>query len=113
VLQLLVRDGIALCARFCCMLIAAQQAPSGSVFGQFARLLCVQPHVCLLCAVAPCSKDTLLLDLHPNAKMILGTRNIAFMHGPEHKKLRKSFLALFTRRALSTYIVQQDGIIRE
>jgi hypothetical protein len=31
------------------------------------------------------SKDTLLLDLHPNAKMILGTRNIAFMHGPEHK----------------------------
>jgi hypothetical protein len=32
-----------------------------------------------------CSKDTLLLDLHPNAKMILGTRNIAFMHGPEHK----------------------------
>jgi cytochrome P450 family 710 subfamily A protein len=45
--------------------------------------------------------------------MILGTRNIAFMHGPEHKKLRKSFLALFTRRALSTYIQQQDGIIRE
>jgi hypothetical protein len=38
------------------------------------------------CAVLlVCSKDTLLLDLHPNAKMILGTRNIAFMHGPEHK----------------------------
>lgn len=35
------------------------------------------------------SKDTLLLDLHPNAKMILGTRNIAFMHGPDHKALRK------------------------
>jgi hypothetical protein len=37
----------------------------------------------------PRSKDTLLLDLHPNAKMILGTRNIAFMHGPEHKALRR------------------------
>uniref|UniRef100_A0A383WDD1 sterol 22-desaturase n=1 Tax=Tetradesmus obliquus TaxID=3088 RepID=A0A383WDD1_TETOB len=59
------------------------------------------------------SKDTLLLDLHPNAKMILGTRNIAFMHGPEHKALRKSFLALFTRRALSMYVEQQDRVIRE
>ncbi|KAF8056740.1 CYP710A1 [Scenedesmus sp. PABB004] len=58
------------------------------------------------------SKDTLLLDLHPNAKMILGTRNIAFMHGPEHKALRRSFLALFTRRALSMYVEQQDGVIR-
>jgi hypothetical protein len=27
--------------------------------------------------------------------------------------LRKSFLALFTRKALSMYIVQQDGIIRK
>ncbi|KAI8471151.1 MAG: cytochrome P450, C-22 desaturase [Monoraphidium minutum] len=59
------------------------------------------------------SKETLLLDLHPNAKMILGTRNIAFMHGPEHKALRKSFLALFTRKALSSYIRQQDTIIRQ
>lgn len=45
--------------------------------------------------------------------MILGKRNIAFMHGPEHKALRKSFLALFTRKALSSYVVQQDGIIRD
>jgi hypothetical protein len=45
--------------------------------------------------------------------MILGTRNIAFMHGPSHKALRKSFLALFTRKALSVYIQQQDAIIRE
>ncbi|KIZ02570.1 hypothetical protein MNEG_5387 [Monoraphidium neglectum] len=59
------------------------------------------------------SKDTLLLDLHPNAKMILGTRNIAFMHGPQHKALRKSFLALFTRKALSSYVVKQDAIIRQ
>eukprot|EP00877_Chromochloris_zofingiensis_P010637 jgi/Chrzof1/5827/Cz16g17100.t1 len=59
------------------------------------------------------SPDTLLLDLHPNAKMILGTRNIAFMHGPDHKALRKSFLALFTRKALSIYVQKQDVIIRE
>lgn len=59
------------------------------------------------------SKETLLLDLHPNAKMILGTRNIAFMHGPDHKALRKSFLSLFTRKALSMYVVKQDAIIRE
>lgn len=58
------------------------------------------------------SKDTLLLDLHPNAKMILGKRNIAFMHGPDHKALRRSFLALFTRKALSMYVRQQDAIIR-
>lgn len=59
------------------------------------------------------SPDTLLLDLHPNAKMILGTRNIAFMHGPSHKALRKSFLALFTRKALGLYIEKQDAVIRE
>jgi hypothetical protein len=61
----------------------------------------------------PPSPDTLLLDLHPNAKMILGTRNIAFMHGPSHKALRKSFLALFTRKALGLYIEKQDAVIRE
>lgn len=71
------------------------------------------------CRVAPCSKvfnhngeDSLLLELHPNAKMILGSRNIAFMHGPDHTALRKSFLPLFTRRALSTYVRKQDAIIR-
>ncbi len=45
-------------------------------------------------------QDTLLMALHPNARNILGDRNIAFLHGPEHKALRKSFLALFTRKAL-------------
>lgn len=44
--------------------------------------------------------------------MILGKRNIAFMHGPEHKALRRSFLALFSRRALSMYVEQQDVVIR-
>jgi cytochrome P450 family 710 subfamily A protein len=59
------------------------------------------------------SADSLLLDLHPNAKMILGTRNIAFMHGPPHKALRRSFLALFTRKALGVYVRKQDAVIRE
>lgn len=43
----------------------------------------------------------------PAAKPVLGTKNIAFMHGPEHKNLRKSFLGLFTRKALAVYVLQQ------
>jgi cytochrome P450 len=46
-------------------------------------------------------QDTLLLALHPSARNVLGERNIAFLTGPDHKALRKSFLALFTRKALS------------
>ena len=34
------------------------------------------------------------------------------MHGPAHKAIRKSFLALFTRKALGTYVELQDGIVR-
>ncbi len=60
-----------------------------------------------------CSPDTLMMELHPNAKMVLGLRNIAFMHGPQHKALRRSFLALFTRRALSSYVQKQDVVIRD
>jgi cytochrome P450 len=48
-----------------------------------------------------CVQDTLLLALHPSARNVLGERNIAFLTGPDHKALRKSFLALFTRKALS------------
>lgn len=59
------------------------------------------------------SADTLLMDLHPSARNILGNRNIAFLHGPEHKALRKSFLALFTRKALGVYVRKQDEIIRK
>ena len=56
--------------------------------------------------------DRLLMVLHPSAKNILGKDNMAFSHGPEHKAIRKSFLSLFTRRALSVYVQLQDGIIR-
>lgn len=55
--------------------------------------------------------DSLLMQLHPSAKNILGDRNIAFLHGPDHKALRKSFLALFTRKALGVYVKKQDEII--
>eukprot|EP00199_Chlamydomonas_sp_CCMP681_P000355 CAMPEP_0119116630 /NCGR_PEP_ID=MMETSP1180-20130426/52392_1 /TAXON_ID=3052 ORGANISM="Chlamydomonas cf sp, Strain CCMP681" /NCGR_SAMPLE_ID=MMETSP1180 /ASSEMBLY_ACC=CAM_ASM_000741 /LENGTH=544 /DNA_ID=CAMNT_0007105803 /DNA_START=25 /DNA_END=1659 /DNA_ORIENTATION=+ len=57
------------------------------------------------------SKDTVLLALHPSAKNILGASNIAFLHGPNHKLIRKSFLALFTRKALAMYVMKQDQII--
>lgn len=51
--------------------------------------------------------------LHPNGTAILGENNIGFMNGTDHKALRKSFLNLFTRRALSTYLNIQERLIRE
>ena len=57
--------------------------------------------------------EKLLMVLHPSAKNILGKNNMAFAHGPEHKALRKSFLSLFTRKALSVYVQLQDTIIRD
>mmetsp|Transcript_1696 Transcript_1696/g.4250 ORF Transcript_1696/g.4250 Transcript_1696/m.4250 type:complete len:559 (+) Transcript_1696:128-1804(+) len=59
------------------------------------------------------SEDTLLMALHPSAKNVLGPRNIAFLHGPDHKQLRKSFLALFSRKALAVYVAKQDQVICE
>lgn len=56
--------------------------------------------------------SSLLMAVHPSAKNILGPNNLAFMHGAPHKAIRKSFLALFTRKALGTYVELQDGIIR-
>ncbi|MEW5312037.1 MAG: hypothetical protein WDW38_003700 [Sanguina aurantia] len=55
------------------------------------------------------SDDTLLLDLHPSSKHILGEGNIAFMHGPEHRALRSSFKPMFTRAALAVYVLKQPG----
>mmetsp|Transcript_6661 Transcript_6661/g.19183 ORF Transcript_6661/g.19183 Transcript_6661/m.19183 type:complete len:518 (+) Transcript_6661:369-1922(+) len=56
--------------------------------------------------------SSLLMAVHPSAKNILGPANLAFMHGPAHKAIRRSFLALFTKKALATYVQLQDGIIR-
>ena len=52
----------------------------------------------------------MLMVLSVAAKTILGANNLAFMHGPEHKAIRKSFVSLFTRRALSTYTQLQVGL---
>lgn len=57
-------------------------------------------------------KLAIWLQIHPSGKNILGENNLAFAHGPSHKAIRKSFLSLFTRKALSTYVQLQDGIIR-
>jgi cytochrome P450 family 710 subfamily A protein len=46
------------------------------------------------------------------AEKILGSNNIAFMHGPEHAALRKQLLPLFTSKALSTYLGPQERNIR-
>lgn len=51
--------------------------------------------------------------MHPNANHILGPNNLAFMHGPGHKRLRQSFLHLFSRKALGIYVQNQDRIIRQ
>lgn len=51
--------------------------------------------------------------MHPNAKWILGKNNLAFMHGPEHKALRKSVLSLFTAKALAVYVTAQDAVLQQ
>jgi cytochrome P450 family 710 subfamily A protein len=57
-------------------------------------------------------EDHFTTQLHPSAKDILGDTNIAFMTGPMHKRLRSSFLDLFTRKALTVYVQAQDRIVR-
>ncbi|KAL4523844.1 hypothetical protein Ndes2526B_g08076 [Nannochloris sp. 'desiccata'] len=81
-----------------------------SLFGKYI-LFVTDPEKCRELMVAN-DPEKLLMVLHPSAKNILGKNNMAFAHGPEHKALRKSFLSLFTRKALSIYIQLQDGIIR-
>lgn len=60
------------------------------------------------------NKDgALRLFLHPNARTILGERNMAFMHGPDHKALRVELLPLFTKQALGSYLtIQRSHIVR-
>lgn len=57
-------------------------------------------------------KDSLLLAVHTAGRRILGKDNLAFMHGPEHKAIRRSLLPLFTRKALSMYVLVQQTVIR-
>ena len=53
-----------------------------------------------------------LQAVHPSGKWILGPNNLAFQSGPEHKALRKSFLSLFTTKALGVYVSAQDRVVR-
>ena len=67
-------------------------------------------------AGAPCARS--LVDgrrvqaVHPSGKWILGPKNLAFMYGPDHKALRKSFLSLFTTKALGVYVSVQVRFAR-
>ena len=68
-----------------------------------------------LCALQHCQLPTIYVLLQAVCvppQHILGPNNLAFKSGPAHKAIRKSFLALFTRKALGTYLQLQDGIIR-
>merc|ERR1711862_644620 len=51
--------------------------------------------------------------LHPNAEILLGKDNIAFLQGEKHKELRKRLLPLFTKKALAVYLSIQEKAIRE
>ncbi len=42
--------------------------------------------------------------LHPNGYKVFGKDNIGFKHGQELKELRRSFINLFTRRAMGKYL---------
>ena len=81
-----------------------------SLFGQFIVFV-TDPIKCRELMVVN-DPEKMLMVLHPSAKNILGKNNMAFDHGPQHKLIRKSFLSLFTRKALSVYVQLQDGIIR-
>eukprot|EP00042_Codosiga_hollandica_P016692 m.43330 g.43330 ORF g.43330 m.43330 type:complete len:508 (+) comp46710_c0_seq1:81-1604(+) len=57
--------------------------------------------------------DSFILALHPNGVKVFGEHNIAFKYGEEHIRLRRSFLNLFTRKALGCYLAVQNQLIRE
>lgn len=57
------------------------------------------------------NQGELKLELHPNARRILGENNLAFLHGKEHKELRQRLLSLFSKKALSIYLSLQEELI--
>lgn len=57
------------------------------------------------------AEDQFMMELHPSARTILGDTNIAFLCGDRHLMLRKSFIHLFGRKALSVYLERQQEII--
>lgn len=91
-------------------LYSSKGASYNSLFGQFIVFV-TDPIKCRELMVVN-DPEKMLMVLHPSAKNILGKTNMAFDHGPNHKAIRKSFLSLFTRKALGVYVKLQDGIIR-
>ena len=59
------------------------------------------------------SPNDFVMWLHPNGVKLFGDHNIAFMTGSALKALRKSFLNLFTRKALGVYLSIQERIIHQ
>ena len=57
--------------------------------------------------------DDFVAALHPNSAHVFGEENVVFRTGEDHKAMRKSFMPLFTRKAISKYIGIQDKLIRE
>ncbi|KAJ8902863.1 hypothetical protein NDN08_006183 [Rhodosorus marinus] len=57
--------------------------------------------------------DSFFMEIHPNAKQIFSSGNIALLWGDVHKALRRSFLNLFSRKAMNTYLPIQEGTSRE
>mmetsp|Transcript_21828 Transcript_21828/g.88897 ORF Transcript_21828/g.88897 Transcript_21828/m.88897 type:complete len:127 (-) Transcript_21828:1415-1795(-) len=53
------------------------------------------------------------MEIHPNAKQIFSSGNIALLWGDVHKALRRSFLPLFSRKAMNTYLPIQEATSRE
>lgn len=53
------------------------------------------------------SPDSFFMEIHPNAKRIFSSGNIALMWGEPHKRLRKSFLTLFSHKAMAIYLARQ------
>ena len=58
------------------------------------------------------ASERMPLILHPNAELLLGKDNIAFLNGDEHRNLKHSLLPLFTQTALSMYLTIQEKHIR-
>ena len=60
------------------------------------------------------SESEFVSAVHPNAAAVFNKKSILLMpSGPEHTAIRQSFIKLFTRKAISTYIGIQHKIARE
>lgn len=59
------------------------------------------------------SKSEFVTALHPNAGAVFNEKSMILMPaGPEHTAIRRSFIKLFTRKAISVYLGIQDEVAR-